>query len=146
MRIYFDTCSLNRPLDDRSQLRVNMEAEAVLGVLSLCEAGAHVVVSSEALHLENERNPQPQRKTFVGAILEQATDVIMVDDAARQRARNLEKDGFKAFDALHLACAEGGKVDRFCTCDDRLLRNARRRPDLAVKVVSPLELAEEMSE
>ena len=33
MRIYFDTCILNRPLDNRSQLRVALEAEAILGIL-----------------------------------------------------------------------------------------------------------------
>ena len=35
MRIYLDTCSLQRPLDDRSQLRIRQEAEAILYVLEL---------------------------------------------------------------------------------------------------------------
>jgi len=33
MKIYFDTCSLQRPLDNRSQLRIATEAEAILGIL-----------------------------------------------------------------------------------------------------------------
>jgi hypothetical protein len=30
MLIYLDTCSIQRPFDDQSQLRVAMESEAVL--------------------------------------------------------------------------------------------------------------------
>ncbi|HZU35939.1 MAG TPA: hypothetical protein VFA18_08525, partial [Gemmataceae bacterium] len=30
MRIYLDACSLQRPLDDRGQPRIHVEAEAVL--------------------------------------------------------------------------------------------------------------------
>lgn len=145
MKICFDTCSLHRPLDDKAQLRVALEAEAILGVLALCEAGTETLVSSEVLVLENERNPQAQRKAFVAAILEDATIVIRVNDEIRQRAKVLEKRAFKAFDALHVACAESGKVDYLCTCDDRLLKKSRRQTDLTVKVVSPLELVNEVS-
>lgn len=45
MRVYLDTCSLQRPLDDKSQLRIRLEAEAVLSVLDLVEAS---LASAEA--------------------------------------------------------------------------------------------------
>ena len=144
MKVYFDTCSLNRPLDNKSQLRVALEAEAVLGVLSLCEAGDLFLVSSEALTLEVSRSPLRQNKAYVSAILERAIAVIAVDDGMIQRAEVLESRGFKAFDSLHIASAESVRVDFFCTCDDRLLRKARLQLDLDVKVVSPLELAIEV--
>ncbi len=32
MKIYFDRCSLQRPLDNRSQFRIAIEAEAILGM------------------------------------------------------------------------------------------------------------------
>jgi predicted nucleic acid-binding protein len=146
MRIYFDTCSLQRSLDDKSQLRVALEAEAVLGVLSLCEEGKHSFCSSDILQLENDRNPQAKRKEFTLGILERASEVIEIDDEIGMRAKELEKRGFKAFDAVHVACAEAGKVDYLCTCDDRLLKKAPRQTDLTVKLVSPLELAQELSE
>jgi predicted nucleic acid-binding protein len=146
MRIYLDTCSLQRPLDDKSQLRVALEAEAILGLLSMCEEGKHSFCTSDILQLENDRNPQAKRKEFTLGILERASTNIEIDDEVGNRARELEKRGFKAFDALHVACAESGKVDYLCTCDDRLLKKARRQTDLTVKVVSPLELAQELSE
>lgn len=37
MTIYFDTGSLQRPLDDKSQLRIALEAEAILGLITLVE-------------------------------------------------------------------------------------------------------------
>ena len=38
MKIYLDTCSLQRPLDNKTQLRIKLESEAVLGLPALCEA------------------------------------------------------------------------------------------------------------
>jgi len=146
VKIYFDTCSLHRPLDDKSQLRVALEAEAILGALALCEAGKQSLVSSELLVLENDRNPQAKRKAFVAGILERASGLVKIDEEIGKRAKELEKRGFKAFDALHVACAEAGKVDYLCTCDDKLLNKARRQTDLRIRTISPLELAEELTE
>ena len=39
MKFYLDTCSLQRPLDDKSQLRIQLEAEAILAILMLCKDG-----------------------------------------------------------------------------------------------------------
>jgi predicted nucleic acid-binding protein len=144
MKVYFDTCSLHRPLDNKAPLRVALEAEAILGLLAKCEVGELTLVSSEVLSLEVDRNPQPQRKAYVSSILKQAQIVIVVDDVIEKRAKILESRGFKAFDALHIASAESGAVDYFCSCDDRLLKKSRHQSDLAVKVLSPLELVNEV--
>ncbi|MBI3410260.1 MAG: hypothetical protein HY040_18120 [Planctomycetes bacterium] len=45
MRIYLDACSLQRPFDDRSQPRINVEAEAVLTILRLVESGSQAEVT-----------------------------------------------------------------------------------------------------
>jgi predicted nucleic acid-binding protein len=52
--------------------------------------------------------------------------------------------GIKPLDALHMALAETGNADYFCTCDDRLLRNAKQVKDLMVKVVNPVDLVQEI--
>ena len=54
------------------------------------------------------------------------------------------KVGVKPLDALHIALAESGNADYFCTCDDKLLRNAKKFKDLAVKVANPVELVQEI--
>ena len=144
MKIYFDTCGLNRPLDDKTQPRIALEAEAVLAVLSFCTAGASSLVSSQILEFETSRNRNSKRRTYVFETLAMAEERILVTDEIRNRAKELEKFGLKTFDALHLACAEVGEVDYFCTCDDRFLRKAKSLKQLKLKVVSPLELAEEI--
>jgi predicted nucleic acid-binding protein len=144
MKVYLDTCSLIRPVDDKSNLRVLLESEAVLAVLALCESGGLDLLSSEVLAFEVNRTPHPHRKAFVSSILRKASSVVTLSDEIELRAEVLEHRGFKAVDSLHIASAEAGGADYFCTCDDRLLKRARQQVDLLVTIVSPLELAGEV--
>ncbi len=64
--------------------------------------------------------------------------------SVKERASQFLQHGIKPLDALHLALAEAGGADYFCTCDDPLRRQAKRFADLAVKVVSPIELTQEI--
>jgi hypothetical protein len=59
LKVHLAMSALQRPLDTPNQARILLEAEAILGIRSLCEAGAIEVVSSEALVYEHERNPLP---------------------------------------------------------------------------------------
>lgn len=52
--------------------------------------------------------------------------------------------GMKPLDALHIALAESGNADYFCTCDDKLIRNAKKVEGLAVKVLNPVDLVQEI--
>ena len=66
MLIYFDTCCLQRPLDDRSNPRNNVEAEAVLTILGIIERHNVTLASSEILDFELSKIPDEDRK---GAML-----------------------------------------------------------------------------
>lgn len=57
LKVYLDTCSIQRLLDTLSQTRIRLEAEAVLGVLERVEAGEVALVSSTVLEMETARNP-----------------------------------------------------------------------------------------
>ena len=61
MLIYLDTCCLQRPLDDRSQPMINIEAEAILTILGIIENNHITLVSSEALEYEISRIPDKNR-------------------------------------------------------------------------------------
>ena len=55
------------------------------------------------------------------------------------RSMELGQFGFKAFDALHIACAEKAKADVLLTTDDKLLKTAQReQQSLHVQVANPL--------
>jgi len=65
VKIYLDMCSLQRPLDTKTQLRISVEAEAILGVLALCESGETELIGSDVLLFEAERSPQPVRRRWI---------------------------------------------------------------------------------
>ena len=137
-------CSVQRPLDTRSHLRITVEAEAILGLLALCEAGQIDLVSSETLLFETEQNPHPVRKRYALDVLSKATLFIPTDSRIEEQARIWHNAGIKPVDALHLASAVAGGVDYFCTCDDRFLRQAKAMDTRRTRVVSPLELIAEL--
>lgn len=144
MRIYFDNCSLQRPLDDQMNLRVERETEAIIAILSACEAGDAALLSSEVLLSEINNNSDSERRETTLGVLNIVEETIIVDEKIRERARRLETSGIKPVDALHLASAEAGRADYFCTYDDKLLWKAKARNDLKTKAVSPIELCEEI--
>ena len=149
MRIYLDMCSLQRPLDDKTQLRVLVEAQAVLGVLALCESGTIDLIASDALVFETEANPDTVRRDFATQAIAMATQFVKTDDQLKARAQTFVDAGIKPLDALHLASAVEAKADFFCTCDDRFLKRARSLSPASTaltKVVSPLELVSELEQ
>lgn len=144
MKIYLDLCAIQRPLDTPNQVRIVLESEAVLGIITLCEVKQIQLLSSEALYYEGEQSSFPIRREHTLAVLSKAEPVINVTEKEKIRAANLMTFGFKPLDALHIALAETGNADYFCTCDDRLLRNARKVKDLMVKVINPVDLVQEI--
>ena len=125
MKIYLDTCSLQRPLDSRNQVRIIVEAEAILGILSLFESGRIDLVSSEILLFEIGQNPNPMRQEYALNVIAKAKTFVMLDERVEKRAREFDALGIKPLDALHLASAEEACADYFCTCDVNFFRKAK---------------------
>jgi len=126
-RIYLDACCLNRLSDNQAQHRIREEAEAVELILRRMHAGEVQWISSEALTDEINRNPNLERRLGNAALLKLANQTIEVDQKTAGRAKELEGAGYRAFDALHLACAEAVQVDVLLTTDDGFVRKASRR-------------------
>jgi predicted nucleic acid-binding protein len=144
MRIYLDSCSLQRPLDDQTQPRIRVETEAVLVLLMAAQAADVVLVSSEALEYEMGRIPDDQRRSEMAAIMALSAEHIELTDEAEKLAESFENHGIKPMDAVHLALASTAKVDFFTTCDDHFLRKATTIAGLSCKVVSALALVLEI--
>jgi predicted nucleic acid-binding protein len=142
LKIYLDTCSIQRPLDTQIQTRIRLETEAILGILAHIEEHTVLLISSTVLELEIANNPLPIRREQGEQVLSQATAIVLIDDTIEQRGLFFAQSGLKIMDALHLAAAEFAMVDYFCTCDERFLRRAREIRSLGTRVVSPLELIE----
>jgi len=146
VKIYLDMCSIQRPLDTKTQPRIAVEAEAILGVLALCEEEQVVLMSSDTLLFELNRNPHPVRKEYALKVLAKSTSFVPTDGEVEKSARTFQAEGIKPLDALHLASAVVGNADYFCTCDDRFLRRAKAVDTGQTKVVSPLELITEVTQ
>jgi predicted nucleic acid-binding protein len=145
MKISLAMCSLQRPLDMKTQVRVAMEAEAILNILAFCAAGYATLLASDALVFETAQNPHPIRKHSAFGVLAMATEFVLMDSHIETRARAFHAAGIKPLDALHLASAVAAQAESLCTCDDRFLRRAQALDTHPTQVLSPLALVAEIT-
>jgi len=137
--IYLDVCCLNRPFDDQMQERIRLEAEAVLLILARCQNREWRLLGSEAIGFEISRIPDEDRRRKVVLLASLADSKVSVTERVERRAMELEELGFKALDALHIACAEDGNADVLLTTDDRFLRRAAMPGSIAkVRIENPI--------
>ncbi len=144
MRIYLDNCSIQRPLDDRSQLRIAVESEIILNVLTLVEMQKVELLSSEVLVYEATKTTNMFRREFVLKALSKRSGYTELDDEIEKCSKAFINSGIKPLDALHLASAEKMNADFFSTCDNSFLKKAKQINGLRTKAVSILELLEEL--
>jgi len=99
MKIDLDMCSVQRPLDTKTQLRIAVEAEAMLGILTVCESGQADLMGSEALVFETGQNPHPVRKRDAAEVRSKAKIFVHTDSRVVERARVLHEAGLYPLDA-----------------------------------------------
>lgn len=146
MKIYLDACAIQRPLDDKSQVRIMLEANAIIHVIQKCEEGELELFSSDVLLYELSRITNLNRRNQVVESANVATTIISLNDDVERLAQIYVQQGLKQFDAFHLASAELAQIDYFCTCDDKLLKKCKQLSNLTIRVVSPLTLVEEIDQ
>ena len=117
-----DNCSFNRPYDDQSQLKIELETKAKLRIQEMIVGGELELAVSYILEFENDDNPFPERKTaiedffrFAALNLDETLEILNIAEEAR-------KTGLKTKDSLHVACAIVAKCDYLVTTDMRRLR------------------------
>ena len=142
--MYLDLNCFNRPFDDQSQDRIARETAAAFLVLQRIIDGPDHLAWSAVLEFENSQHPLMDRRTEIARWTQRAVVNVAISDQVSVRAQTLTEAGFGALDAAHVACAEAAACDCFLTCDDRLIRRARRM-QLAVRVQNPVEFVEEQT-
>lgn len=80
------------------------------------------IVSSSVLLYENSLNPYDDRRVFVHSVLTKAKVFQIVNGKIVKRAQEIESEGIRGLDSLHLACAEASETDFFITCDDKIFK------------------------
>jgi hypothetical protein len=143
MRLYIDLSCFNRPFDDQRQDRIRRETEAVFGILNRIVDGKDTLIWSWVISFENAKHPKPDRRDEIALWEKRAESVVALSVRIEERARQLEEQGIPALDAAHLASAEAGDSDIFVTCDDAVVRRARRLK-LGLRVTNPVAYWKEM--
>lgn len=142
-RIYLDTSIYNRPFDDRTQPKIFLETQAVILILQMVEAKLIELVSSSVLEYENSLNLYAVKQQFMNQYLQMAIMRQQVNEPIRQRAEQLEQQGIKPIDALHVACAEAANSNYFISCDKRLINRCQV---LAIVTLNPVDFIVEIED
>jgi len=134
-KIYLDNCCYNRPYDDQTQLRIELETKAKLHIQHQIVEKEFKLVSSIILEFENDHNPYHIRKTVIRDFLQHATEYVDESEEVLTLAREISKKGIKPKDATHLSCAIHAKCAYFITTDDKLLKYKDDR----ITIINPID-------
>lgn len=137
-KIYLDVCTLCRPFDDQSAMRIRLETDAYYLIIQAIHDGELQLVTSPVHQKEIEATNDPQERFEVLSLLDSHGSAVKATSShVRARADELYNLGFGAADAAHVAFAEHG-ADYFVTCDDKLLKKCKRElPELRAR--NPVE-------
>lgn len=145
IKVYLDTCLYNRPFDDQRRDRIFIEARAFYVVIKLIEEGKIVSINSDALEYENSLTSNYGRQIKVKTYLGLAGEYVELSSSVIERAREIVGFSIRDIDALHIAMAEKAKADYFVTCDDSIVKKAKKcQRNLKVKICGILEFLEEV--
>ncbi len=124
VRVYLDNCCFNRPYDDQSQIKINLEAQAKLFIQKLIVDKKIEFIYSYMSVYENSQNPFKIRRDVISKFFDNACYYVNEDNAEeiQHKAAEIMKTGIKAKDAVHITCAIFGKADIFLSTDSRLLK------------------------
>ena len=136
--LYLDICTLCRPFDDQSLMRIRLETDAYYLILqALQDAKYRMVVSPVHIEEANAISDVEERQEILSVLDKLGTTAECDMAATRTRAEYLHFRKFGIADAAHVAFAEATS-DVFITCDDRLVRKCRREK-VGVTTVNPVE-------
>ena len=137
--IYLDYNGFQRGFDDPRQVRIQMEALACQEVFLRAEEGKVRLIWSFMHEDETILCPFPERKLEVFRLATLCRVRVGPEEEVQRLAKSFEKEAsLSAKDAIHLACASHLDAGFFLTCDDRLIRQARRLR-LEIAVMNPVD-------
>ena len=142
--VYLDNCCYNRPYDDQSQVRINLETQAKLYIQKLIIDKKVNLVYSYMSRYENSQNPFDIRRNTISDFFKNAAVYVDEDNADKiqHKANEIINSGVKVKDAIHVACAILGKADVFLSTDIRLLKFQTNE----IRMMNPTTFLSEMED
>ena len=142
IRVYLDNCCFNRPYDNQSHLKIELETKAKLKVQEMIVDGELAFVASYILEQENDDNPYLERKIAIEDFFKYAIVDIDASQEIIEIAKQATETGLKTKDSLHVACAIVANCDYLLTTDKRFLKYKDDR----IQVMNPMQFLIEMEE
>lgn len=144
LRIYLDNCCYNRPFDDLTQEKINLESNAIEIILKKHINKELEIYKSMAIDFEISKIRDGNKRRQVEDLYD-AMNLRKIDysQEIKRRAIKLKEYNIKDMDALHIAFAESIKANYMLTTD-KLLINAAKRVELKTKVINPVEFIMEV--
>ena len=137
--VYLDYNCFQRGFDDPAQVRIQMEALACQEVFARA-ARSEITLAWSFMH-EDETIlcPFPARRQEAFRLAALCQVRVAPTAAIRTLAQSFQaQSGLSAKDALYLACAAQVGAVCFVTCDDGLIRQAKRLR-LALAILNPVD-------
>ncbi len=122
LRVYLDNCCFNRPYDDQTQLRIELETKAKLFIQRLVLQGKLDLAWSYMLDYENVNNSHYQKRIAIAKWKQLSCVDVNETPEILDASKNIQSTGIKNADAIHIACALYSNCNFFITTDDRALR------------------------
>lgn len=120
--LYLDVCTLCRPFDDKNQLRIQLETDAMFLILRRIETGFYRAVVSPVHHSEISEIRETSERLEIKSLWSAWTTLAnVILSKLTHRAEGLIDMGFGIADAAHVAFAEQ-LAEVFITFDDKLLK------------------------
>jgi predicted nucleic acid-binding protein len=139
-RVYLDNCCFNRPYDNQSHLKIELETKAKLKIQESIVSKNLELAISYILEFENDDNPFQERRIAIEEFFIYALINIDESEEVLSIAETAMRKGLKIKDSLHVACAIVGKCDYLITADIRFLKHKDNR----IKILNPMEFLIEM--
>ena len=139
--VYLDVCTLCRPFDDQTYLRIRLETEALNLILAKIQSGHLKMMVSKVHYREISDITDQKERIELESVLNSSGQMIKANNRlAWERTEELIGMGFGIADAAHLAFAEQSDVN-FISCDDRLKKKCQRH-DIKVWAGTPIAFCE----
>ncbi|MBI5894166.1 MAG: hypothetical protein HZB79_11105 [Deltaproteobacteria bacterium] len=142
--LYLDYNCFQRGFDDPHQIKIQLEALACGEIFARTERKEVKLVWSFMHEDENILCPIMERKMEVFRLSSLCKARVGTEKEIHYLAKEFQqKAKLSSKDAIHMACACYAKARFFLTCDDELIKRAKRL-NLEMKVINPIEYIREV--
>lgn len=137
-RIYLDVCTLCRPFDNQSMMRIRLETDAYYLILKSIQNRTFDIIVSPVHFKEIEAIEDIYERIELTVLLNRYGKKLSFQlNEIKRRTEDLYSLNFGIADAAHVAFAESA-ADYFITCDNKLLKKIHKLKGINMEAINPV--------